>query len=163
MMKNILTYVTLLLVIVLQSTILNGIELLHITPNIVLVFVVCYSMYAEPVKAVILAIVAGLVTDILQVHHVGLTALMFMFISVTLSVICSDYIRSNLFTVMVAVVASTLVFESLYGILVYVLFNKMTLGYMLKVVAFETLYNVIASLVIMWWAKYLAEDEIRSF
>ena len=120
-------------------------------------------MYAEPVKAVILAIVAGLVTDILQVHHVGLTALMFMFISVTLSVICSDYIRSNLFTVMVAVVASTLVFESLYGILVYVLFNKMTLGYMLKVVAFETLYNVIASLVIMWWAKYLAEDEIRSF
>lgn len=163
MMKNILTYVTLLLVIVLQSTILNGIELLHITPNIVLVFVVCYSMYAEPVKSVILAIVAGLVTDILQVHHVGLTALMFMFISVTLSVICSDYIRSNLFTVMVAVVASTLVFESLYGILVYVLFNKMTLGYMLKVVAFETLYNVIASLVIMWWAKYLAEDEIRSF
>jgi len=163
MMKNILTYVTLLLVVVLQSTILNGIELLHITPNIVLVFVVCYSMYAEPVKAVILAIVAGLVTDILQVHHVGLTALMFMFISVTLSVICSDYIRSNLFTVMVAVVASTLVFESLYGILVYVLFNKMTLGYMLKVVAFETLYNVIASLVIMWWAKYLAEDEIRSF
>lgn len=163
MMKNILTYVTLLLVIVLQSTILNGIELLHITPNIVLVFVVCYSMYAEPVKAVILAIVAGLVTDILQVHHVGLTALMFMFISVTLSVICSDYIRSNLFTVMVAVVASTLVFESLYGILVYVLFNKMTLGYMLKVVAFETLYNVIESLVIMWWAKYLAEDEIRSF
>lgn len=163
MMKNILTYVTLLLVIVLQSTILNGIELLHITPNIVLVFVVCYSMYAEPVKAVILAIVAGLVTDILQVHHVGFTALMFMFISVTLSVICSDYIRSNLFTVMVAVVASTLVFESLYGILVYVLFNKMTLGYMLKVVAFETLYNVIASLVIMWWAKYLAEDEIRSF
>lgn len=163
MMKNILTYVTLLFVVVLQSTILNGIEFLHITPNIVLVFVVCYSMYAEPVKAVILAIVAGLVADILQVHHVGLTALLFMFISIALSVICSDYIRSNMFTVMVAIVASTIVFEYLYGILVYVLFNKMPLGYMIKIVLIETLYNVITSLVFMWWTKYLAEDEIRSF
>ena len=163
MMKNILTYVTLLLLIVLQSTILNGIEVLHIMPNIILVFVVCYSMYAEPVKAVIVSIVAGLVTDILQSHHVGLTALMLMFISLALSVMCSDYIRSNLFTVVIAVIASTLIFESVYGILVYVLFNKMTLGYMMKVVLLETVYNVVVSFVLSWWAKYLAEDEIRSF
>lgn len=162
-MKNVLTYATLLLLIVLQSTILNGIEILHIMPNIILVFVVCYSMYAEPVKAVILSIVAGLVTDILQSHHVGLTALMLMFISLALSVICSDYIRSNLFTAVISVIASTLVFECVYGILVYVLFNKMTIGYMLKVVMLETVYNVVVSFALLWWAKYLAEDEIRSF
>ena len=120
-------------------------------------------MYAEPVKAVIVSIVAGLVTDILQSHHVGLTALMLMFISLALSVMCSDYIRSNLFTVVIAVIASTLIFESVYGILVYVLFNKMTLGYMMKVVLLETVYNVVVSFVLSWWAKYLAEDEIRSF
>lgn len=162
-MKNVLTYATLLLLIVLQSTILNGIEVLHIMPNIILVFVVCYSMYAEPVKAVIVSVVAGLVTDILQSHHVGLTALMLMFISLALSVICSDYIRSNLITVVISVIASTLVFECIYGILVYILFDKMTFGYMLKVVLLETVYNVVVSFALLWWAKYLAEDEIRSF
>ena len=162
-MKNVLTYATLLLLIVLQSTILNGIEVLHIMPNIILVFVVCYSMYAEPVKAVIVSVVAGLAADILQSHHVGLTALMLMFISLALSVICSDYIRSNLITVVISVIASTLVFECIYGILVYILFDKMTFGYMLKVVLLETVYNVVVSFALLWWAKYLAEDEIRSF
>ena len=65
--------------------------------------------------------------------------------------------------VTIAVIASSIVFECVYGILVYVLFNKMTLGYMLKVALLETVYNVVVSYVISWWAKYLAEDEIRSF
>ena len=162
-MKNILTYLTLILLVVLQSTVLSRIEILHIIPNVILVFVVCYSMYAEPSKTVIFAVVSGLVVDILQAHHIGLTALIMMFIGLALSVISSDYIRSNIITIIIATVVSTFVFEGLYGFLLYVMFSKMTAEYMFNVIFIETLYNIFASVLLMWWAKFLAEDEIRSF
>ena len=162
-MKKILTYFTLIIVIVLQSSVLSRIELVYITPNLVLTFMVCYSMYSEPTKALVFSIVAGLVVDILQAHHIGLTALLFMFIAVALSVASSDYIRTNIITIMVAVAVSTVLFESLYGFLLYVIFNKMTAKYMFGIILFETIYNVVASLGFMWWGKFLAEDEIRSF
>ena len=91
------------------------------------------------------------------------TALLFMFIAISLSVISSDYIRTNIITIIVATAVSTVCFEGLYGFLIYVLFNKMTAGYMFNVILLEMIYNIIASLAFMWLAKVLAEDEIRSF
>ena len=162
-MKNFLTYFTLLIFIVLQSTVLRGIEVFHTIPNLILVFAVCYSMHAEPVKATALSLVAGLVFDLLQAHHLGLGALLMMLLGLALAVASSDYIHSNPATVAVSVLLSTFVFEGIYTFLLYVMFDKVSVAHMAVAITKEAVYNTIVGAAVMWWAKYLAEYEVRSF
>ena len=163
MMKNILTYITLILMLVLQSTVCRHIEVLHTIPNLILIFAVCYSMYAEPVKATALSLIAGILFDIMYAQHLGFGALLLMFIGLGLSVLCSDYIHSNIFTVLVNVFLCTFVFEGIYVFMTYFIFDKLTFSQMMLRILCEAVYNVIAGALVMWWAKYLAEFEVRSF
>ena len=162
-MKNFLTYLTLIILLVLQSTVCRGIEVLHTIPNLVLIFVVCYSMYAEPVKATVLALVSGIVFDLTQAQYLGFGALLMMFSGLGLSVVSSDYIRSNVLTVLVSVALSTFVFEGVYSFLLYFIFDKITASHMFFAICAEAVYNTVVAVAVMWWAKYLAEYEVRSF
>lgn len=162
-MKNILTYVTLILVFVLQSTICRHIEILHTIPNLMLVFVVCYCMHAEPVKATILSGIAGLIMDVFVAKHLGLNTLMMMYLGLALSYISSDYIRTNFFTVIILTALSTLLYEGVYGFLVYFIFNKVTTSVLLSVISLEAVYNTVVACGFVWLGRYLAYDEVRSF
>ncbi len=127
-MKNIFTYLTLIILLVLQTTIFRHLEVLHIIPNLVLVFVVCYSMYAEPAKATVFAVVAGFVTDIIQTRHLGFSALIMMFIALLYAIVSSDYIKSNIVTVVLGTFVATFIYEGLYASVLYVTFDKLTVG-----------------------------------
>ncbi len=162
-MKNLFTYLTLMLLIVLQSTIFRNLEILHIIPNLVLTFVVCYSMYAEPSKATVFAIVSGFVIDIIQTRNLGFSALIMMFVALVYAIVSSDYIKSNMFTVVAGTAIATLIYEGMYSFILYFMFDKVTSGHMLYVIFIEGIYNMIVAFPLMFWAKFLAEDEIRSF
>lgn len=162
-MKNLFTYITLLLVIVFQTTVFRYLEVLHIIPNLVLVYVVCYSMYAEPTKATILAVVSGLLTDIIQTRHIGFTALIMLFVALVYAIVSSDYIKSNIITVVAGTFIATFIYECLYACVLYVMFDKLSIGYMLYVILLEGIYNMVMAFPMMFVSKYFAEDEIRSF
>lgn len=162
-MKNVLTYLVLLIVFVLQSTVCRYIEILHTIPNLLLVFVVCYSMHAEPLKATVLATITGLLIDLYGAKHLGLNAIMMMYLGLALSCISSDFIRTNFFTVLVAVVISTFLYEGIYAFLVYFIFSKISVGVLFTVVSYETVYNLVVACGMMWLCRYLAYDEVRSF
>lgn len=163
MMKNFFAYLTILIFAALQSTVIRYAEVWNTIPNLILVFAVCYSMHAEPVKATVLSLVCGLVFDLLSAHHLGLGALLLMGLGLLLSVVSSDYIHSNAVTVLVSVVLSTFVFEGVYTFFIYFMFDKLSAFYMFAAVAKEAVYNLIVASAVMWWAKYLAEYEVRSF
>ena len=162
-MKNFLTYFTLIIFVALQSTILRRIELFDTIPNLVLVFAVCYSMHAEPVKATVLSLTSGILIDLIQANHLGLCALLLMFIGLSLSILSSDYIHSNALTVLISVILATILFEGVYAFLQYFMFDKVSAGYIIVAITKETLYNLPVAAMTMWWAKYLAEYEVRSF
>ncbi len=162
-MKNLFTYLTLLILIVLQSTIFKNFEILHIIPNLVLTFVVCYSMYSEPSKATVFAIVSGFVMDIIQTQNIGFSALIMMFVALVYSVVSSDYIKSNVITVVLGTAIATLIYEGVYSFVLYFMFDKVNAGHIFYVIFVEGIYNMIIAFLLMFWAKYLAEDEIRSF
>lgn len=163
MMKNFLAYLTIIIFAALQSTVIRSIEVWNTIPNLILVFAVCYSMHAEPVKATALSLVCGLVFDLVSAHHLGLGALLLMGLGLLLSVVSSDYIHSNAVTVLVSVVLATFLFEGVYTFFIYFMFDKVSVGHIAAVVAKEAVYNLIVACAVMWWAKYLAEYEVRSF
>ncbi len=162
-MKNFLAYLTIIITAALQSTVIRNIEVWDTIPNLILVFAVCYSMYAEPVKATALSLFAGLVFDLLSAQHLGLGALLLMGLGLLLSIASSDYIHSNMVTVLISVVLATVVFEGVYTFFIYFMFDKVSASHMFGAVTKEVVYNLISATAFMWWAKYLAEDEVRSF
>lgn len=162
-MKKILTYITLILVFVLQSTLCRYIEILHTIPNLLLVFVVCYCMHAEPVKATVLAGVAGLIMDVSISKHLGVNTLMMMYLGLLLSYISADYIRTNFLTVLVLTALSTLLYEGIYGFLLYFMFGKVSASVMFTIISLEAVYNTIIACIFAWLGRYLAYDEVRSF
>lgn len=162
-MKNILTYLSLIIVFILQSTLCRYIEVLHTLPNLMLVFVVCYTMHAEPVKATVLSVVAGLIMDVYSARYLGMNAVMMMYLGLCLSCVSADYIRTNFLTVIISVALSTFLYESLYAFLIYFIFGKLPASVLFTVVSLESVYNVIAACGLIWLCRYLAYDEIRSF
>ena len=162
-MKNFFAYLTIIIFAALQSTVIRSVEVWDTIPNLILVFAVCYSMYAEPVKATTLSLVCGLVYDLMSAHHLGLGALLLMGLGLLLSVLSSDYIHSNAVTVLIGVVLATFLFECVYTLIIYFMFDKISASYMFAIVAKEAVYNLVAAAVVMWWSKYLAEYEVRSF
>lgn len=162
-MKNILTYIALILVFVFQSALGRHIEVLHIVPNLMLVFVVCYSMNAEPVKATVLSVAAGIIMDLFAARHLGINALMMMYLGMILSCVTSGYIRTNFVTALVCVAVSTLFYEGIYAFLMYFIFGKLTVGTLFTVAFFEAVYNTVTACALFWLCRYLAYDEVRSF
>lgn len=162
-MKNILTYLILILVFVLQSTLCRYVEVLHIMPNLLLVFVVCYSMNAVPVRATVLAAVTGMLMDLFNARYIGINAVMMMYLGLILSCVSSDYIRTNFLTVLISTALSTFLYEGIYSFLMYFIFGKMSASVMLTVVSLEAVYNTVAACAFAWLGRYLAYDEIRSF
>ena len=162
-MKNVLTYVTLILVFAFQTTIGRYIEIFNVMPNLMLVLAVCYSIYAVPVKATVFSLCAGILMDVFAAKHLGINALMMMYLGMMLSCITSGYIRTNFVMALITVGISTILYEGLYGFLLYFIFSKTTLSTMFSVVFIEVLYNMIVACGIYWLGRYLAYDEIRSF
>ena len=162
-MKNVFTYLSLIAVFVLQSTICRQIEILHTIPNLLLVFVVCYCMYAEPIKATILSGVAGVLMDIFIARHLGMNAIMMMYLGLALSYVSSDYIRTNFFTVIICVCLSTFLYEGAFSFLTYFIFDKVNGRTMFIKILYEAIYNVVCSCALVWLCRYLAYDEVRSF
>ena len=162
-MKKIVTYIFLIILLVLQSSLCKNIEVLHIMPNLILVFVVCYSMYSEPVMATILGIVSGILMDVFQAQNMGFNSIVIMYIALSLSCMTSGYIRSNIWTVIVFVALSTIVYEGLYTFLTLFLFGRMSIFQLFADILIESVYNIVIAIPLSFFAKYLGEDEVRSF
>ena len=162
-MKNILTYLSLLILFVLSATIGHSIEIMKVMPNMILVFVVCYSMYGEPVKSTVLAVVAGSVMDLFYAKNLGINAIMMMYTALLISYLCSNYIRTNFIMVVVFVFLSSILYEGLYSFFLYFIFDKISFTNMFVIIIKEALYNMFLSFILIWPAKYLSHNEVRSF
>lgn len=163
-MKKAMLYITLVLLFVLQSTVNRYIDIMHIFPNFVLVFTVCYSLKSEPLKAGILGFLAGMLTDISLGRLMGLNTLLFLYTAIAVSCYGFNYLKDNIFTSAVCVFAVTFIFETVYGLLNYVLFDTASLKeIILNVVVFEAIYNMLVSFLMYGFTGWLAREQVRSF
>ena len=162
MLNYVLTYVTLLVLYLLQTTLGIYIDIFDIAPNILLVFAVCYSVYNYPVRSSIMCLVAGIMVDLYSQPYIGLNALLFMYTGLAISTFASSLVKKNLWTVAVGVLVVSIIYHLVILMVNYVIPGYSEFAYpVARYVAPTALYDGVMAFVIAWWAKWLSEDRIR--
>ncbi len=163
-MKYFWSYLTLILLFVIQTTIGRHIEICGISPNIVFVFAVCYSMYNFPVRSAVLCAAAGFLTDCFDMQLMGFNALIYMYIGLAVSVFGSSLMKKSLWAVAAGVIIVSAFSQSINLILFYVLKGYAPFWYgFFRIVIPTTLYDGLFALIISSWARWLSEEQIRGF
>ncbi len=162
MLNYVLTYVTLAVLFVLQTTLGIYIDIFGIAPNIIFVFAVCYSMYNFSVRSAVLCLVAGIITDLYQGSHIGINALLFMYTGIAISNFAASLIKKNLWTVALGVLAVSLLYHTVILIVYYVALGYSGFMYpFLTIVLPTAVYDSVLSFAMAFWTRWLSEDRIR--
>ena len=162
MLNYFLSYITLALLFVVQTTLSNVIDIYSIAPNLVFIFAVCYSIYNFPVRSAVLCVVAGLVADLYTTGNIGFNALIFMYFGLSISIFASTLIKKNIFAVIAGVFVVSAIYHSILLIVSYVIPGHSNFVYpFVRFVLPTALYDCVFSTVISAWAKSLSEEKIR--
>lgn len=162
MLNYVLTYVTLLVLYLVQTTLGIYIDIFDITPNIIFVFAVCYSMYNYPVRSAVLCLAAGILVDLYSQPYIGLNALLYMYIGLAISNFAGSLIKKNLWTISLGVLVVSLIYHVTILLVNYVIPGYSEFAYpVARFVAPTALYDGVLSLVMALWTKWLSEDRIR--
>jgi len=162
MLNGILSYISLAVLFVFQTTLSRYIDICGIAPNLVFTFVLCYSMYNFPVRSGILCLVAGFITDIYSGTLPGVNALLFLYIGIAVSNFASSLVRKNLWTTAVGVLVISFLYHTVSLLIWYVVPGHSTFWYPLVRYAMPTaVYDAVFAFVISMWARWLSEDKIR--
>ena len=121
MLNYILSYLTLCVFFVLQTTVSHYIDIFGIAPNLIFVYALCYSMYNFPVRSAVLCVTAGIIADMYTMQYIGLNALLFMYMGLAISIFASTLIRKNIFAVAVVVLLSSVLYHSVILIINYII------------------------------------------
>lgn len=162
MLNYILSYLTLCVFFVLQTTVSHYIDIFGIAPNLIFVYALCYSMYNFPVRSAVLCVTAGIIADMYTMQYIGLNALLFMYMGLAISIFASTLIRKNIFAVAVVVLLSSVLYHSVILIINYIIPSYSGFAYpFARFVLPTALYDAVLSVVVSVWARSLSRERIK--
>ncbi len=110
-MKKYMNIIITLLLILLQVTILNRIKIFGINYNMALVSVIIVSALSENKIAIINSIIAGILYDIFACYNVGWHLVMFLIITVFMSLMVKYMYQGSMITVAILTAIFTIITE----------------------------------------------------
>lgn len=164
-MKFTIHGVFLLIFSIVQSTWLNGIEILNVKPNLFLVYLIIICCICEKKEGATVGFVFGLVLDVLIGNFLGFNAILGLLSGFFLAYFCERVLRKNNIIVTITMVFfASIVYETIYGLISSVFYGNMHLGLLIvRNILPESLYNILAAVVlyfpVMKFAKYLYVDK----
>jgi len=163
-MKYFWSYITVLVLFLVQTTLREYIDIYGIAPNLVFVFAICYSMYNFPVRSAILCVISGFLLDLYGCKTLGINALIFMYIGLGVSLFGGTLMKKNIWGVALGMIAISLVYQSIYFIAEYVAKTNVSFLYgFLRIILPAAIYDGVMALVLSNWARWLSEEQIRGF
>ncbi len=161
-MNYVLSYLTLAVLFIVQTTLGRYIDIYGIAPNIIFVYVLCYSMYNFPVRAAVLSVIAGVMVDLYSCPYVGVNALLYMYIGLAISNFASSLMKKNIWTVALGVIVVSVLYHTIVLLTEYVIAGHCGFVYPFLRIALPTaVYDGVISLVLSLWAQWLSKDKIR--
>lgn len=136
--------------IVIQTTILKHFSILGVTPNIVLIIIVSYSIFKGKFKGAFLGIFLGLLQDIIISSTLGINALIYFLIGYTVGIFNDIVFKDNPFTSIVFVSLSTFFYHTILFIFMFFIFNggiNFTFIFR-RIILIEVFYNSIISILV---------------
>ena len=163
-MKYLWSYITILILFLIQTTLGQYIDIFGIAPNLVFVFAICYSMYNFPVRSAILCVVAGFLLDLYGCKTIGLNALIYMYIGLGVSLFGSTLMKKNIWAVALGTIVVSILYQIVYLLFEYVLKTDVSFWYgFLRIILPASIYDGIIALILSPWARWLSEEQIRGF
>lgn len=155
--RLILAYFSLVVALILQTTLVKEIAVFGISPALVLVLVVCFSLMNDSIPSAIFAVVAGTLLDITGNSAFGLNALMMLYLSLGVSTVGREFFQDTPRSAIILVFVGTLLYETLYFILNFLIFGSAHFWFVLwRVTLVEAVYNgILAILVYYYCNKFL--------
>lgn len=116
-MKRIILFITGVLLIIIENSIINYIDIFGVTFSILLPFLVLTSLYMEDVEAGVIGLILGFVVDITVGGIFGFNALVFATVSAVIAHYKRNFYAESTSMRMILIAASTL-FQSLLMIII---------------------------------------------
>lgn len=161
-MKKALTYISLVLLLVIQTSAGHYIEIFGVVPNITLTFVILYSLTNSLTKAAVMGLVGGLLFDSCRVGAFGLNGLLLMYTSLMASYFSSKFYYESKTVTVAGVFIYTILYKTMFLILTSVLFSQTPFLYtFFRYILVEALWNAIIALPMLIWVKSLNNEYIR--
>lgn len=161
-MKKILTYITLVLLLVVQTAAGRYIRIFGVLPNLALTFTIIYSLTNGSFRAAALGLVCGLLFDTTSSGAFGLNGLIVMYVAIAASFFSRKYFYENKLAMVCGVFAFTLIYESISLIMTLVLFSQAPFFYsFVRFILPEAVINSIITVPLLMWVKWLNNEYIR--
>ncbi|MBR2476506.1 MAG: rod shape-determining protein MreD [Clostridia bacterium] len=149
-----LAYFSLIVALVLQTTLVKEIAIFGISPMLVLVLVVCFSLMNDSIPSAIFAVIAGLLLDVAGNRAFGLNALMMMYLSLGVSTVGREFFQDTSRSAIILVFVGTLLYETVYFICNFLIFGSGHFWYMLwRVTLVEAVYNAILTILVYYYCN----------
>ena len=163
-MKYLWSYITVLILFLMQTTLGGYIDIYGIAPNLVFVFAICYAMYNFPVRSAVLCVISGLLLDLYGCKTIGVNALLYMYIGLGVSLFGSTLMKKNIWAVALGTIVVSLLYQTVYLLAEYVLSSGASFWYgFFRIILPCAIYDGVIALILSPWARWLSEEQIRGF
>ncbi len=162
--RYVLSYVLLFVAFILQTTLVQKAAIFKVSPSLLLVLVVCFSLINEPIPSAVFAVVSGFLLDISAGRVLGFNALLMMYLALGIAYFGQDFFRETPRSAAFLVIVCTVVYETLFSVFNFAIFGEPSFWYVLmRVVVVEALYNgVVTLLLYAFCSKFMRIKSGRS-
>lgn len=161
-MKKLLIILTAFLLFVCQTSLGESIDILGVSPNLILIFSIVYSLDSTNYMAILTGCICGLMSDLADNEMVGVSALLMMYISFGAGIASKKFYYDNKLVGLIIVFVSSIVFEFSKFFIINLLYNEVSAPVVFfRFVLPGAVYNSILSIPLMWWINKLKNEYIR--
>ncbi len=151
--EKILIFILFLIVLLFQIFVVNNSTLFGIKPNLILVFLIVYSLFTNFYKTCIVSLLTGILVDILFGNTNFMFTIIYMISGILLAFVNDKFTRENKITIITLVIVSVFCFEIvefieyayLYNVYasVFTLLKQIIISILLNFILCQIVYSVI--------------------
>ncbi len=155
-MKQVLYFLLILFVFVIQTTFLSSISIEGVKPNLMLITVVAIGFLKGEYDALFCGCAAGLLSDSYFASYIGGNLFLYGIVGFLVGIICKEYYKENVITPMIVTAVATLAFGFGNYVLNILLRGFTNVGYYLFIrIIPEIVYNSIFMIIVYIIAFYI--------
>lgn len=161
-MKRILTYVTLVLLLSVQTAAGRYIKIFDVVPNLALTFTIIYSLTNSMSRSASVGLLCGLLFDSCRVGAFGLGGLLVMYMAIAASYFSRKFYYENKLATIFGVFVYTVICKSAFLLLTSVMFSEAPFFYTFaRYILAEALLGCVIAVPMLHLVKWLNNEYIR--
>lgn len=143
-------------VYILQATALQGIAIMDIKPNIILILVVCIAFLKGENDGFFTGVAAGLIQDCYSGHYIGSNVFIYGLIGYFVGHLCADLYKENIMAPMGITLVASFCYDFLFYVINVLLNGFVDILYFIKwKIVPGMVYNALISLVMYMIVYYI--------